>query len=281
MCKKLCRALNIMKISPRRLILDLLLAGNGLPLSAKEAVAACILFEIGEVSARVALTRLLSGELIESAGRGLYKLGPNALKVAAEVETWRTANQRTREWYGDFITIHTSSLGRTDRSALSRRERAFKMLGFKELEKGLYIRPNNIEENISAIHSRLESLGLEAEAIVCLSSNFEEAIKRRITALWNCADLIETYKNTSQQLEQWMSSADQLTLKIAAQESLLIGRAAIHQVVFDPMLPTPMIDIIEREKFINTVIKFDQVGGVIWKRLRENGFMVESMGDKS
>jgi phenylacetic acid degradation operon negative regulatory protein len=266
-----------MKITPRRLILDLLLAGNGLPLSAKEAVAACILFEIGEVSARVALTRLLADGLTESAGRGLYKLGPNAVKIAAEVGTWRTTSQRAREWCGDFITVHTSSLGRTDRSALSRRERAFKMLGFQELEKGLHIRPNNIEANVSAVRNRLKSLGLESEAIVCVSSGFDDSIELRIKALWNCADLIESYRATSHQLEQWMKTADQLTLKVAAQESLLLGRAAIHQVVFDPMLPAPMLDVIEREKFINTVIKFYQVGSVIWNRLRESNFVAESL----
>jgi phenylacetic acid degradation operon negative regulatory protein len=267
-----------MKITPRRLILDLLLAGNGLPLSAKEAVAACVLFEIGEVSARVALTRLLADGLTESAGRrGLYKLGANAVKIAAEVGTWRTTSHRAREWHGDFITIHTSSLGRTDRSALSRRERAFKMLGFQELEKGLHIRPNNIEANVSAVRNRLNSLGLEADAIVCVSSDFDDSIELRIKALWNCADIIESYRATSHQLEQWMSTADQLTLKVAAQESLLLGRAAIHQVVFDPMLPASMLDLNEREKFINTVIKFDQVGSVIWKRLRENNFVAERL----
>lgn len=262
-----------MKITPRKLILDLLLAGNGLPLSAKEAVAACVLFEIGEVSARVALTRLLADGLTESAGRGLYQLGPNAIKIAAEVETWRTANQRIRDWHGDFITVHISSLGRTDRSALSRRERALKMLGFQELEKGLHIRPNNIEENVESIRHRLKSLGLESEAIVCVSSGFEDAIEQRIRTLWDCTALIESYKTTSNQLQQWMNHADQLTLKVAAQESFLLGRAAIHQVVFDPMLPAPVLDISEREKFIDMVIQFDQVGAEIWKRLRQNNFV--------
>jgi len=264
-----------MKITPRRLILDLLLAGNGLPLSAKEAVAACVLFEIGEVSARVALTRLLADGLAESISRGVYQLGPNAVEVAAEVETWRTANQRTKVWRGDYITIHTSSLGRTDRSALSRRERAFKLLGFKELEKGLHIRPNNIEADLGVIRRRLKSLGLESEAIICISNNFDDSVERQIKALWDSELLIANYRATSNQLQQWMIRADQLTQKAAAQESLLLGRAAIHQVVFDPMLPAQMIDVAEREKFINTVIKFDQVGGEIWKRLRRNGFVAE------
>jgi hypothetical protein len=38
-----------------------------------------------------------------------------------------------------------------------------------------------------------------------------------------------------------------------------------------------MLDVIEREKFINTVIKFYQVGSVIWNRLRESNFVAESL----
>ncbi len=265
-----------MKITPRKLILDLLLAGKGLPLSAKEAVAACVFFELGEVSARVALTRLLADGLTESASRGLYKLGPKAVKVAAEVETWRDANHRVRTWQGDYITVHTSSLGRTDRAALTRRERALKMLGFRELEKGLYIRPNNIEKNVGAVCNRLMSLGLEADAIVCVSSDFEDSVEQRIKGLWDCAALIESYRATSNELKEWVSRADQLTHKVAAQESFLLGRAAIHQVVFDPMLPAPFIDVAEREKFIKSVVDFDEVGREIWKRLRDNSFVAES-----
>lgn len=266
-----------MKITPRQLILDLLLVGNGIPISAKEAVAACDVFDLAEVSARVALTRLLADGLIKSVSRGIYQLGPNAVEVAAEVGTWRNINHRIKEWRGDYITIHSSSLGRTDRTALSRRERAFKLLGFKELEKGLHIRPNNIKANLSEIRNRLKSLGLESEAIVCISSNFEENVERHIQSLWDSQSLIDSYKKRTNQIQEWMKNADQLPLKTAAQESLLLGRAAIQQVIYDPMLPAQMFDVAQRDEFIKTVIMYDQVGDEIWRRLWRNGFVLDGL----
>ncbi len=266
-----------MKITPRQLILDLLLVGNGIPISAKEAVAACDVFDLAEVSARVALTRLLADGLIKSVSRGLYQLGPNAVEVAAEVGTWRNTSQRIKEWRGDYITIHTSSLGRTDRSALGRRERAFKLLGFKELEKGLHIRPNNLGANLEVIRNRLKSLGLESEAIICVSSDFDDSVECHIKSLWDSKALINSYTKTTHQIQEWMKHADQLPLKVAAQESLLLGRAAIQQVVFDPMLPSQMFDVAQREEFIKTVIMYDQVGDEIWRRLWRNGFRIEGL----
>ncbi len=263
-----------MKITPRKLILDLLLAENGASLSAKDAVGACVLFELGEVSARVTLTRLLAEGLAESTGRGLYKLGPKAMEVAGEIATWRTANYQVRPWHGDYITVHTGSLGRTDRTALIRRERALKFLGFRELEKGLYIRPNNIAADVNAVRIRLRKLGLENDALICVSSDFEEASKTRIKALWDCVGLAKNYEAIKKQLQDWMANVDQLELGVAAQESLVLGSAAIHDVVFDPLLPAPFVDVAAREQFVDVVREFDRVGHAIWKKLRQSNFMV-------
>ena len=71
-----------------------------------------------------------------------------------------------------------------------------------------------------------------------------------------------------------MQQADQLPLDIAATESLLMGSAAIHQVVFDPLLPAPMVDVAERERFIKVVRQFDTVGKDIWLTLRQANFEV-------
>ena len=263
-----------MKITPRKIILDILMAGNGVPITSKEAVAACLLFGIGEVSTRVALTRLLSEKLTETAGRGIYRLGPNALEIADDVSKWRHIDQSVRVWHGDYMTIYGHALGRTDRTALVRRERALRLLGFRELEKGLYIRPNNIGTNLASILDRLQHLGLESEALACISSQFDLQTEQRIQALWDGTALNERYKILSQQLQHWMQQADQLPLDIAATESLLMGSAAIHQVVFDPLLPAPMVDVAERERFIKVVRQFDTVGKDIWLTLRQANFEV-------
>ena len=268
------RRLHFMKITPRKIILDLLMAGNGVPLSSKEAVSACLLFGIGEVSTRVALTRLLSERLTETAGRGIYKLGPNAMEITDDVSTWRTTDQVVRVWHGDYITVYVHALGRTDRTALVRRERALRLLGFRQLEKGLYIRPNNIGNSLAGVVQRLQHLGLEPEALVCVSSQFDHTTEQRIQTLWDGDALNRTYRQLSRELQEWIAQTDRLPLDIAAKESLLMGGAAIHQVVFDPLLPAPMVDVAERERFIKVVRQFDKIGKDIWLTLRQANFEV-------
>ncbi|MEL0028996.1 MAG: PaaX family transcriptional regulator, partial [Perlucidibaca sp.] len=161
-----------MKINARHLILDLLLATQGQPLSAREAIAACRIFEISENSVRVALVRLSADGLIVAAGRGSYVLGPSANELAGDVATWRSAEQRVRAWSGNYVVACTSNLGRSDRTALRRRERALDMLGFRELEKDLHVRPDNLEGDIALIRQRLHVLGLEQEAVLFIGSQW-------------------------------------------------------------------------------------------------------------
>lgn len=268
-----------MKITPRKIILDILMAGNSVTITSKEAVSACLLFGIGEVSTRVALTRLLSEKLTETAGRGIYRLGSNALEIADDVSKWRHSDQSVRVWHGDYMTIYGHALGRTDRTALVRRERALRLLGFRELEKGLYIRPNNIGTNLTSVIDRLQHLGLESEALACVSSQFDTDTEQRIWALWDGSALNERYKTLSLQLQNWMQNADQLPLDVAAKESLLMGSEAIHQVVFDPLLPTPMVDVAERERFVRVVRQFDTIGKEIWLTLRQANFEVPQLAE--
>ena len=122
-----------MKINARHLILDLLLASDQHQVSVREAITACGIFAISENSVRVALVRLSADGLVQAAGRGHYRLGPQAMDLAGDVATWRSAEQRLSTWHGDWITVFTANLGRTNRTALKRRERALNMLGFREL----------------------------------------------------------------------------------------------------------------------------------------------------
>lgn len=261
-----------MKITPRKLILDLLLASVNLPLSSKEVVAVCRLFGIGETSARVALTRLLADGLIKSIDRGIYQLGPNATELADGIAEWRSIDRNVRQWEGGFLTLFTATLGRVDRVALVRRERALKMMGFKELDKGLYVRPDNLEMDLSIVMQRLNSLGVESGAIIARVSSFESEVTQRIEHLWDGKFLMKNYCNLTTKLEKWMANAGQLPLDEAARDSLLIGSSAIHQVVFDPLLPEPWVDISVRNKFFQVVRRFDQIGIDIWLQLRHGNF---------
>ena len=91
--------------TPRKLILNLLLAAEGTPLSAADAVRACGFFGIRENSVRVALVRLSAEGLLTSAGRGAYQLGPGALNLAHVLASWRQAESLVRDWQGGWIMV--------------------------------------------------------------------------------------------------------------------------------------------------------------------------------
>lgn len=252
---------------PRQLIQQLLLAADDAELSARDAIAGCALFGIRENSVRVALVRLASAGLIEAAGRGSYRLGPNGKDLATEVASWPLAEQRVREWRGSWVAVLTGSLGRSDRVALRARDRALALAGLHELDKGLFVRPDNLEGGVAAVRERLSRLGLEAGAAVFLASEFDPAREKRARALWDGKILTRAYRQTRQQLEKWLAHADDLEPEVAARESFLLGSEAIRQVVFDPLLPEPLVDTAARRAFVATVIEFDGAGRDIWRRL--------------
>src|SRR5688500_17233532 len=152
--------------NPRGIIMKLLLASEGNQMSARDAVAGCALFGIGENSTRVTLVRLASARMIEAAGRGAYRLGPKATRLASEVATWRHAEERVRIWRGDWLAAHTGAMKRADRTALRARQRAFDLAGLRELDRHLYLRPNNVAGGVAALRERVEKVDPDFDAPV-------------------------------------------------------------------------------------------------------------------
>ena len=252
----------------RNLILNLLLASEARDQSARELIASCALFAIRENSVRVALVRLAADGLIEPAGRGAYRLGPRAASLADDVATWRTAEERVHDWTGGWIVVHVGALGRSNRVKLRARDRALAMLGLRELERGLYVRPDNLVGGVGEVRSRLDKLGLDAEAAVFVARNFDAQRESRARQLWDGDALSQTYRSTRLELEQWRSRAASLDAETAAREAYLLGNDAIRLLVFDPLLPEPLVDVDERRALAAAVRSHDQAGRTLWQRLR-------------
>jgi phenylacetic acid degradation operon negative regulatory protein len=249
--------------NPRHLILKLLGAEGG-PLSARDAIDACAVFGIRENSVRVALVRLSAAGMIEAEGRGTYRIGPKAAELAKDVRAWRTAESRVRKWSGVWIAVHCGGLERRDRTGLRQRDRALQRLGFRELDGGLFVRPDNLVGGVTEVRSRLYKLGLPPEAAVFVVRSFDNERDARARSLWNGKALTKSYVQMRQRLEKWLMRAKCLDLEVAARESLLLGNDAIRCLVFDPLLPEPLADVSERRAFVDTVLEFDRVGRLIW-----------------
>lgn len=257
--------------NPRHLLLNLLIAADAQRISAREAVAACALFDIGESHARVALTRLAAAGLVEPAGRGAYRLGPAAADLAGEVAGWRGAAQRAVEWSGGWIAVHVGALGRSDRAALRARSRAFELLGLRELERGLHVRPDNLAGGVATVRARLVALGLDAAAPVFVARDFDAALERRTRALWDGAALTRRYRDGAQRLGAALPRAAAAHAAPPAPPALLrgawiTGNEAIHDMLFDPLLPAPLVDVDARRAFFDAVLRYDAAGRAIWQR---------------
>jgi phenylacetic acid degradation operon negative regulatory protein len=51
-------------------------------------------------------------------------------------------------------------------------------------------------------------------------------------------------------------------------QSFLLGDAAIRSLVFDPLLPAPLVDVRARRAFVASVKRFDRAGQKVWRSLR-------------
>lgn len=252
---------------PRRFLLKLLLAAEGQSLTIREMLAAGEVLGFSPNSLRVALVRLTSEGLIESPARGVYGLGPEATPLAEDVGHWRLGEQRVRHWTGEWIVVHTGGLSRTDRTALRRRAKVMELLGLREYARGLHLRPDNLAGGVTAVRTRLRQLGLETEASVIIAREFEPAELESIYKLWNGRALSRQYERMREQLETRLKRADDLEATVAAREFFRAGDQAIRALIFDPLLPAPMVDVAARAAFTDTVLRFDQAGHRIWRAL--------------
>ena len=254
-----------MRLAAKSVILELLSAAGSRPGPARLLVAACSLFGISENSTRVTLARLLADGTLETTARGTYRLGAGTQELTRQVTSWRTLEAEAIRWDGAWVCAFTAELPRSDRAALRRRGRALRLLGFRELARGLWVRPDNLRGGVASVSSRLASLGLDPAAPI-FEARFDPAFDLRARSLWDGRALASSYRTTQKRLERWLASERSRDRDTAARESFLLGREALKQVLFDPLLPDALVDVAARRAFFATARRFDEVGRRIWAR---------------
>ncbi|MCH8498152.1 MAG: hypothetical protein LAT63_06730 [Marinobacter sp.] len=255
------------KPNPQRLLMNLLTAFGNQPITAQEGIQACELFGVSSNSTRVALARLSAEGLIESCGRARYRLTSRANALASEVQGWRLSLERLTSWQGEWLAVHTAELGRSDKPALRRRNRALQLNGFAELRKDLYLRPANLAGGAAAMRSRLRRQGLETTALVASLDDLAPEDDAHARTLWDSSALEQGYRDTTRALVDWLDKMPELEPEDAARESFIIGDRAIRQWVFDPLLPDALVDAPLRAQFLAALLEFDAAGHGIWRRL--------------
>ena len=256
-------------LNAKSFILDLFLASSGQTLSIKQILNAAKILEISENNIRVAVTRLSHENMIESISRGHYKLSANAENWGSIILHRDHALKSNPDWNQQYIGILTTHLGRSDRTALNHREKILKHAGFRELETGFFIRPDNLTLNLNELTQKLVHQGLESEAKFMLIAQFSDNTQNKIIDLWDTQKLNQRYEKYTLQLQQWLSHYQAMNQIERARTSFLLGRETIALMLTDPLLPSTWVNTALRADFFTAVIQLDQIGQDTWQQLNQ------------
>lgn len=255
--------------SAKQVVLDLLSTVPEAGMPVRLLLRGAEVLGIGESSVRVSLARLRADSMIESPARGEYRLGPAARDVSTHIGAWRRIEEPLEAWAGTWVAAHTGGLGRVDRTAARRRDRALRLLGLRELDRGLWIRPDNLGGGVERLRLRLRALGLDPVAPVFALSELDESMETRARGLWDVAGLEAGYEEMRGHLEEELARLPGRDLEDAARESFVLGGAAIRSIVLDPLLPDPIVNTAARAAFFDAMRRFDRAGRGVWLRLLE------------
>jgi phenylacetic acid degradation operon negative regulatory protein len=214
----------------------------------------------------VTLVKMRAAGTVDSPGRGVYQLGKESLELSHRVMGWRAVSERMVEWDGSWAGVYTGHLGRSDRSALGRRTRALRLLGFRELADGIYIRPNNLRGGVSEVRVVLQRLGVEQSAVVTRMEELSEIDCGRACDLWDCESIVAGYIALREQIGDSTAKRDELSLERAMREAFMLGREVIRWITLDPLLPEPMVPRRERDALVEAMTRYDETGQLLWRR---------------
>jgi phenylacetic acid degradation operon negative regulatory protein len=252
--------------SSHGILLEMLSAApKGLPVAA--LIEACDVLGMSANVVRVALARLKRQGLCEATARGSYRLGPAALPLEREVQRWRAVEEGLVRWSGGWIAVHSAAVPKSDRAAALKRERALRLLGFRELADDLHVRPDNLAGGAAALRLRLAELGLDPREPVFRIEELDEELQRRALALWDAPALERRYRSMTAKLADEAARLPAIELRHAARRAFLLGGDAIRLIVADPLLPRPIVDEALRAGFFAEMRRFDRLGRSLWRSL--------------
>ncbi len=252
--------------TPKRLILSLLSAPSLETIEVGHLVQWGQLFGIEASATRVAVGRLVKQGFITAVERGTYTIGPQGSLIARTASHWSQLEDRVGTWAGGWIVVHTSHLGRVNKTALRTRERAFRLNGFAELVPGLWCRPDNLVQTLDVTRHQMISLGLEAEAIVMQVGAFPGVESEQLHALWPRQQLEAGYREYIAAMSASEKRIQRMGTPEAARETFLVGEAVIRRINADPLLPAQMVDTRARHKLVARMVSYNRLGRSVWEK---------------
>jgi phenylacetic acid degradation operon negative regulatory protein len=254
----------VSSVTPKSLVLDLLRVAEPNAIPVRAFVAIGELFGLTGNAIRVAITRLVVGGLIEADDPGSYRLAPGASPLTTHVEGWRLGERRVRDWDFSWLAVRLERGG--DRTERKRSLRALALLGFRE-DEGLWLRPDNLADDISGVRQRLRALGLDGDARSCVMSEPDDKLDKRWRSLWRARELERGYTHAIQRIQHSNERVSKLDPGAAAVETFLVGGAGIRILATDPLLPKELVNTSARKKLGEAMLHYDAIGRRVWSQL--------------
>ncbi|WP_309231597.1 PaaX domain-containing protein, C- domain protein [Nocardia sp. SYP-A9097] len=201
------------RLTARGVILSLLVSNHPARPTPAQVVRAAGAFGIKESAARVALSRLVSGDELLRTAEG-FRLSARLLerrqRVLHEVE------QQTVPWNGDWEMVVITGTGRdpVDRASLRSR---LSRLRLAELREGVWMRPANL----------LRPLDMRAEPVRVLTGSPMGNPGELLGALWD----LPAWEADSVRLLELMERAE------SPVDRFTVATAIVRHLLADPVLP--------------------------------------------
>lgn len=270
-----------MQTTARSLILDLLSTLRRGSMPVRALIEAGALLGIEENNIRVSLARLYASGRVERDERGRYRLGPAVAAMSGRLRGWRELGTRMRAWRGDWVAVHQPRLGRG--ASRKRRERALELLGFRELDSGLSIRPNNLRGGVEGARTSLVGLttgpidGNEARSTRTKSETANPGRVFRIEeldpssdlkarSLWDADCLAGEARKSVHRLRGSAAALDQRPEAEAMLESFVVGGEVLRQLMRHPLLPREILDPEPLALLLDEMKRYDALGRGAWAR---------------
>lgn len=248
----------------KRLILSVLSQPNLSCLPISQLISWGALFDQSASAIRVTTSRLVKDRLLEKTGRGMYMIGPQGMALKSKAGEWIDVLDQVRPWNGGWLSVYTGHLGKTDRRNVRLYQRAFRLLGFKELVDGLWIRPDNLIRQPDQIHHQLCQLGLDPGAVMLRSDRLSQNRLEDPLVLWPQAELNAAYDHLIACLAQSQARLDGRSLRDVTRETFIVGEHIIRQINADPLLPDGSIDAAKRRVLIEAMKAYSDFSHPFW-----------------
>jgi phenylacetic acid degradation operon negative regulatory protein len=228
-------------------------------------ISAGSILGLAQNNVRVTLSRMRTAGLVERDERGLYRLSGAASAVSEQISTWRRSDVRPGAWRGSWVAVHRRRGGSGGRSRVAREsDRALRLLGFRRLESGLDVRPDNRRGGVGGMRDRLAGLGLEPGALVSGLSDLDPVSERRARGLWDADVLCRGYDVALGWLSDSTARLPELSVEAAMRETFVVGGHVLRAIILDPQLPEAIVPTAGRCALVDRMCAYDRLGRSYW-----------------